>query len=1513
MDIAARSKRLQSVLSTKVHNLTKLKRNEAFADQVRKISEEVKQGNGDRDNAFQEMLAMLNKMDETHKEESTVRRAVETMGPFVDGINRFTGVVDTMVQFDPSPAALIWGSARMFLQVVSEYNADYDTISKHTQGLTRVLMSIGSLHQTFDRSDIVLNALEDTYGLILQYFAAVSRAYTTRGSVLAVKSLFRTRTISNCKKTINEIEGMLKSARELSDDAEKAVRKRRDRDVLLNSWLKIGAPEIQMEYKKMKDLRLEETCEWLLRDPTFENWEAFNPTQSTPRGQSILWLHGKPGNGKSVLASAVVQSLQESTEARQVVYFFFDDKSGIIEFLRALIRQLITIIDFKGTKLPQKFNKILDECGGVGLCDRHVAVQALISLLDVCNRVHVVVDGLDECTDRMIMSDNNYLPQSRLTSTLSDLTGYQFIGIVKWFFTSCPEPDIKDFFEAAQVIEIELTRQRVADDVKKYMNTRLKSYKVSKSDFLSLIHGGIQVVEDGGFNFLDAKITFNLLDRNGPAITHKDIPELLKSYAAYGKAARGVGFNSRYLRGLIALKNKSDRELEMASRIVAFVSVAKVNLKRSELIQALSSSFCNERPDEDHDAMITAKFKELCVPLVEFDMSSDPNDPTIYMAHRTACEFLNQNPDEIDGLKDHKSLRSFFIPIEERHQALGIACLKYFLYFLQSKKLDEKFKDEVNAGTTKYAFLCYASICWFNHIQYKESVEVAQLIESFLKSAQLLICCWSQLQLTPWRFAPWNFARLTPHVFQYRINKPESEVYPSLGRELADYCHVAPIPSWFRHYKKDLFEQFLALVSEFGLVFLRRRGGIKHYCPALLGAEVMLAHYGPRHERWKYTVLLGSREVCAPKDLPKTGWGFTIPRHQILLRYTKQHIYATTVAIASSSSECVLFYFNKWEVTMTDKEIGPRLAWRSGWTAACDTGGNRVCFPGVIGGIPSDFFVVPHGNHFYISPGFGASDIFHGEPQNGKLCPLGINNPSSLYAPRAEKDPVGLLSCFHGRQMAINNEVVLVASRWFLSTPERCPLHVSHQLSRRTTAEENPAPADRDGPFAESNSESESDDESGLIAAASNNSIAESAGGSWRLGKIPPGEDSESGKKNDDSDSGDSSSNPSDSGPYASDSGYSSTHSAAQLAEQELKTGQPAITAGVRTVLTCKVAGGEPSELVFSSRTDPPLLDPPLLDSPPVLHPSKRLFVLPIDSERTLVSSYDISESPLQFQHNTWCNHRCAHSKMYKFNSSGDTLFEVVARTARTDGVEYLTWHIDLFEHQIDTEKALIESAGINTVSRTSISWLPPYDIPFEKFYHLNLPFFLSWSKKYLYIIFGACEIYICRIDLTGPPTAGSPAAEDSDSDSRTELPRMVYMEDTPYPHRRVEYLREPAFLPASTVERPFTFHVQHLWNREYAVFGLAAHAQLPAAIVWKEVETDLGGWAPYDDATTFFGMTYQDKLENTRAKTWPDSSDSWCFSARDIDDWTFNNLDNRGTPQRILDELTAYGPRQTW
>ncbi|KAJ3543358.1 hypothetical protein NM208_g3618 [Fusarium decemcellulare] len=86
-----------------------------------------------------------------------------------------------------------------------------------------------------------------------------------------------------------------------------------------------------------KGQRTKGTCEWVLKRPKYQDWNA------SPSG--LLWICGAPGKGKTILSVFLTQILEASRADTTVIWFFCDNKvasrNSAVNLLRGLMIQLI--------------------------------------------------------------------------------------------------------------------------------------------------------------------------------------------------------------------------------------------------------------------------------------------------------------------------------------------------------------------------------------------------------------------------------------------------------------------------------------------------------------------------------------------------------------------------------------------------------------------------------------------------------------------------------------------------------------------------------------------------------------------------------------------------------------------------------------------------------------------------------------------------------------------------------------------------------------------------------------------------------------------------------------------------------------------------------------------------------------------------------------------------------------------------------------------------------------------
>lgn len=197
------------------------------------------------------------------------------------------------------------------------------------------------------------------------------------------------------------------------------------------------------------------------------------------------------------------------------------------------------------------------------------------------------------------------------------------------------------------------------------------------------------------------------------------------------------------------------------------------------------------------------------------------------------------------------------------------------------------------------------------------------------------------------------------------------------------------------------------------------------------------------------------------------------------------------------------------------------------------------------------------------------------------------------------------------------------------------------------------------------------------------------------------------------------------------------------------------------------------------------------------------------------------------------------------FSTSGSAeLFEIA--TSR-DFVERSRWTVQLNCLRFEGSPDEIDAISITRCDMSSVSWISPYTTPYELHAHNELPFKVTWSREHAFLVFGACEVYIARMLLdtiesqTRSVQHGDISPSEHTSNSGGESPSSP---------NKVQTTKNPAFLPASTTERDFSYIPQKVGDREYGCFVIAGNSTLPPVLIRQDIAADLGGWVDYDPST---------------------------------------------------------------
>ncbi|KAK8129305.1 hypothetical protein PG999_001685 [Apiospora kogelbergensis] len=233
--------------------------------------------------------------------------------------------------------------------------------------------------------------------------ASLERAYAEKE---------RLRAEENRRKTeeLKDITERMKQAQE-SEIKESSVRR-------IKEWL--AAPLFAETLESSQEHRIENTAQWIFERDEFTKWtsmevDARGPAKWKKMPPWVLWAHGNPGCGKTMMASSVFDELFEEKKSQHpnpmVCYFFFkhtDPRSSNIE---AAYRSALTQIIHRYREDSDVLDKFLfiQSDSGSSSGQNYATSKQLFDLMclsaQTLGHINFVVDGIDEANDPNDVSD----------------------------------------------------------------------------------------------------------------------------------------------------------------------------------------------------------------------------------------------------------------------------------------------------------------------------------------------------------------------------------------------------------------------------------------------------------------------------------------------------------------------------------------------------------------------------------------------------------------------------------------------------------------------------------------------------------------------------------------------------------------------------------------------------------------------------------------------------------------------------------------------------------------------------------------------------------------------------------------------------------------------------------------------------------------------------------------------------------------------------------------------------
>jgi hypothetical protein len=224
----------------------------------------------------------------------------------------------------------------------------------------------------------------------------------------------------------------------------------------LRDWLK--APDATIDHNNACLKKFPGTGSWLFKDPCFTNWLT--------EGNSVLWLNGFAGSGKSVLCSTAIQSVlrHRNSDPRIGIaffYFTFNDESKRDEsaMLRALLLQLSTQLQDGYVDLTGLYDSYK-----TGTVPSQSLIMYLRRLIERFREVFIILDALDESP-----RDG---PRVQVLDALEVMRKWGFQGL-HLFVTSRDERDINESFDLSANQQLAMQNPGTEKDITDFISGRL--------------------------------------------------------------------------------------------------------------------------------------------------------------------------------------------------------------------------------------------------------------------------------------------------------------------------------------------------------------------------------------------------------------------------------------------------------------------------------------------------------------------------------------------------------------------------------------------------------------------------------------------------------------------------------------------------------------------------------------------------------------------------------------------------------------------------------------------------------------------------------------------------------------------------------------------------------------------------------------------------------------------------------------------------------------------------------
>ncbi|KAL3473025.1 hypothetical protein BJX99DRAFT_202881 [Aspergillus californicus] len=742
-------------------------------------------------------------LERNASDRKAARAARKVLQPVVNIMSTYTGVVDTLVQADPMPTAVIWGCLRAVISCSQRFLELYSKIADQIKRLNDHISVLTLYEDMFGDSSIMQELLQVSYIGIIRFWRRVekecNRCVTNR--MLRAVAPFSTSKIddiiTSIGNTADDMNRLIPVVQERLDrgERENAAEERRlagiarDEQKLLfqmcaedlkkrneerkqrrqkevQDWLRDRDPLLNESNFRHQDnkyrARSPGTCDWLVDHDTMKGWiDGSNPA-------SQLSIQASPGAGKSVLAAYAIEKLAHmSPDGSAVIYqyFTFDDEFPTLLVYRCLAEQLANRLGKHTADMPEDIHTFTQQ--GATVAKGEDVKTVFKMLLERTPMTYIFLDGLDE----MCETEARRNALSDVLDFLQELAT-QMPHRVRLWCSSQSRTCLDTRLSSLPTIEV--TKNLNSGDIETYLSNTIVDLDSLDLDqgYKNLILEEVREKADGCFLWASL-----MLQSMSNAITLQMVQELIEdglpqSYERY------------YQRKMEAIEPSLR---EFVSILLACILHAKRPLRLEELCECTALVRGNEGHNMNtNEKLVKSKVLQLCQPLVQIHESHSDGETICVctLTHGSVKSFLLKSPQILSHYPGSTAY-------DLKSNVIANICLKYLLQPRYRRLLAKKggtYVDVDGGDIMDHHLLSYSAKYWDKHLDSVEfSPGVCQSVSRFIVSPQFFTLLQVQSlfiegQFTTWlsRFRSWageHFRRTFPYWLEANCQLPLTEKY----------------------------------------------------------------------------------------------------------------------------------------------------------------------------------------------------------------------------------------------------------------------------------------------------------------------------------------------------------------------------------------------------------------------------------------------------------------------------------------------------------------------------------------------------------------------------------------------------------------------------------------------------------------------------------------------------------------------------------------------------------------